>query len=86
MITFKISFVENWKDKGYNYVLIVPRQKYGVLRPLAKEKPIKKGYTIEIDELRLIHMEDDYFFVKKKDASHITSLSDTNHFRERLAS
>jgi hypothetical protein len=86
MITFKISFVENWKEKGYNYILIVPRQKYGVLRPLTSEKTIKKGYTIEIDELRLIHMEDDYFFVKKKDAAQIPLMSEVPLFRERLAS
>jgi hypothetical protein len=83
MITFNISLAETWKEQGYNYILIVPRQKYGVLRPLTSERPIKKGYTIEIDELRLIHMEEDYFVVKKKDAA---ALAHIEHFRTRLAS
>jgi hypothetical protein len=67
MITFNASFVENWREKGYKYIFILPRDKYGVLRPLADDKPVRKGYTIEIDELRFIHMEDDYFIVKQKD-------------------
>ena len=68
MITFNISFVENWKEKGYNHILIVPREKYGVLRPLTYDKPVQKGYTIQIDELKFIHMDEEYFLVKQKDA------------------
>jgi hypothetical protein len=86
MTTFNISFVENWKDKGYNYILIVPREKYGVLRPLKAEKAVKRGYTIEIDELRFIHMEADYFVVKKKDASQFNRSISSNRFVGRLAS
>jgi hypothetical protein len=69
MTTFNISFVENWKENGYNYILILPRDKYGVLRPLTYEKSVLRGYTIGIDELRFIHIEKDYFIVKEKDAS-----------------
>lgn len=68
MTTFNISFVESWKDKGYNYILVLPRDKYGVLRPLTYEKSVQKGYTIQIDELRFIQMQEDYFVVKTKDA------------------
>jgi hypothetical protein len=68
MITFNISFAENWKEKGFNHILIVPREKYGVLRPLTHDKPVLKGYTIQIDELKFIQMDEDYFLVKKKDA------------------
>jgi hypothetical protein len=69
MITFNASFVENWRDRGYRYILILPRDKYGVLRPLNEDRPVAKGYTIELDELRFIHMDDDYFLVKEKDGS-----------------
>ena len=69
MITFHASFVENWRDRGYKFILILPRDKYGVLRPLNEDRPVGKGYTIELDELRFIHMDDDYFLVKEKDGS-----------------
>jgi hypothetical protein len=69
MITFNVSFVENWKENGYSYILVLPREKYGVLRPLAQDKPVQKGYTIQIEELKFIQIEADYFLVKKKDAS-----------------
>ena len=68
MITFNVSFVENWKEKGYSYILVLPREKYGVLRPLSSDKSVQKGYTIQIDELRFIQTEEDYFLVKQKDA------------------
>jgi hypothetical protein len=69
MISFNVSFVENWKEKGYSYILVLPREKYGVLRPLSHDKPVQKGYTIQIDELRFIQIGEDYFLVKRKDAS-----------------
>jgi hypothetical protein len=68
MISFNVSFVENWKEKGYNYILVLPREKYGVLRPLPSDKNVQKGYTIQIDELRFIQIGEDYFLVKRKDA------------------
>ena len=76
MITFNSSFAENWKEKGYSHILIVPREKYGVLRPLAYDKPVQKGYTIEINELRLLHIDREYFYVKKKDALHPVQASE----------
>lgn len=68
MTTFNLTWIENWKSKGYNYLLVLPREKYGVLRPLNEPREVKKGYTIEIDDLRLIHLDKDYFLVKEKDA------------------
>jgi len=70
MTNFNISFVENWKTKGFGYILVVPRDKYGVLRPLTHEKPVLRGYTIQIDELKFINLKEEYFLVKQKDASH----------------
>ena len=69
MTNFNISFVENWKTKGFSYILVVPRDKYGVLRPLTYEKPVMRGYTIQIDELKFINLKEEYFLVKQKDAS-----------------
>ena len=80
MITFNLSFVQNWKEKGYNHILIVPREKYGVLRPLTYDKAVQKGYTIEIDELRFIHMEENYFIVKQKDATVLKGISHAGNF------
>jgi hypothetical protein len=75
MISFNVSFVENWKEKGYNYILVLPREKYGVLRPLPTDKNVQKGYTIQIDELKFIQIGEDYFVVKRKDALEYASAS-----------
>jgi hypothetical protein len=75
MTTFNITFAKNWKERGYSYVLILPRDKYGVLRPLTYEKNVQKGYTIQIDELRFIQMQEEYFLVKTKDAAHLREIS-----------
>ena len=70
MINFNITFAENWKQKGYQYILVLPRDKYVVMRPLKTDKNVHKGYTIQIHELKFLHADtgDDYFIVKKKDA------------------
>jgi hypothetical protein len=68
MVVFNTSILENWKQNGYQYILILPRDKYGVLRPLRTDKPAKKGYTIEISEIRLLQMAEDYFLTMEKDA------------------
>jgi hypothetical protein len=75
MISFNVSFVENWKEKGYNYILVLPREKYGVLRPLPTDKNVQRGYTIQIDELKFIQIGDDYFLVKRKDAFEFANTS-----------
>jgi hypothetical protein len=80
MTLFNVSFLENWKDKGYNYILIMPRDKYGVLRPLSYDKPVQKGYTIQIDELQFIPVEADYFLVKSKDAMHVIEKQGVRNF------
>ena len=80
MITFNSSFVQHWKERGYNHILILPREKYGVLRPLTYDKTVQKGYTIEIDELKFIHMEENYFIVKQKDATVFTNTIHTGNF------
>jgi hypothetical protein len=68
MVVFNTSILENWKQNGYQYILILPRDKYGVLRPLHTDKPAKRGYTIEISEIRLLQLADDYFLTMEKDA------------------
>ena len=69
MVVFNPSILENWKQTGYRYVFILPRDKYGVLRPLIEDKPFKKGYTIEISEMDLLQIAEDYFLTKEKDAA-----------------
>ena len=68
MIAFSSSTLHLWKALGYRYILVLPRDKYGILRPLAYEKPVRKGYIIEISEMSLIQMAEDYFLTKEKDA------------------
>jgi hypothetical protein len=68
MVVFSIDILESWKQSGYQYILILPRDKYGVLRPLHYDKPAKKGYTIEISEIRLLQLAEGYFLTMEKDA------------------
>jgi hypothetical protein len=68
MVVFNTTILENWKQCGYQYILILPRDKYGVLRPLYRDKPAKKGYTIQISEIRLLQLAEDYFLTMEKDA------------------
>jgi hypothetical protein len=67
MVAFNPSILENWKTSGYKYIYVLPLKKYGVLQPLVNEKERKRGYTIQIDELNLIQMAEDYFLTKEKD-------------------
>jgi hypothetical protein len=85
MTTFNISFVENWKTKGFSYILVVPRDKYGVLRPLTHEKQVLKGYTIQIDELKFINLKEEYFLVKQKDAFHLNGGHSSGNLLARSA-
>jgi hypothetical protein len=75
MVAFNTSILHKWKTEGYRFILVLPRDKYGVLRPLLADKPVKKGYTIEISEITLIQMAEDYFLTKEKDARSRTSAS-----------
>jgi hypothetical protein len=68
MVAFKTSYLNKWRLFGYRFILVLPRDKYGVLRPLVEDKPVKKGYTIELSEINLIQMAEDYFITKEKDA------------------
>lgn len=68
MVAFNPSILENWKTSGYKYIYVLPLKKYGVLQPLVSEKEKKRGYTIQIDELNLIQMTEDYFLTKEKDS------------------
>ena len=68
MVVFNTSILEHWKQNGYRYILILPRDKYGVLRPLKNDINATKGYTIEISEIQLLQLADDYFITKEKDA------------------
>jgi hypothetical protein len=68
MVLFTPSVLENWKQLGYRYILIMPGDKYGVLRPLYNDRPAVKGYTIEFSEIPLLHLSDNYFLVKEKDS------------------
>ncbi len=68
MTSFRSSTLSHWKALGYRYILVLPRDKYGVLRPLTDDRSVRKGYTIEISELSLIQMAEDYFLTKEKDA------------------
>ncbi|HEY8936928.1 MAG TPA: hypothetical protein VIM65_16995 [Cyclobacteriaceae bacterium] len=66
MISFNSEMVKTWKGCGYNFIHVVPFEKYGVLQPLVHDKDVKKGYTIFIDEMNLIQMAEDYFLTKEK--------------------
>jgi hypothetical protein len=68
MVAFNKTLMTTWKNVGYNFILVLPLEKYGVLRPLVEDKNVKRGYTIEINELILIQMAEDYFLTKEKDA------------------
>ena len=68
MVVFNNSILENWKQSGYRYILILPRDKYGVLRPLYSDKNARKGYTIKISEIKLLQLTEEYFLAKEKDA------------------
>jgi hypothetical protein len=67
MITFHASFIETWKTRGYRFILVLPREKYGILRPLAYDKPLNKGFTIQLSEIGLLQITDNYFFTMDKD-------------------
>jgi hypothetical protein len=68
MVAFNASILQQWKSQGYRFILVLPRDKYGVLRPLRDDKSVSKGYTIDISEISLIQMAEDYFLTKEKDA------------------
>ena len=75
MVAFNSTILHLWKSYGYRFILVLPRDKYGVLKPLLEDKPVKKGYTIEISEMSLLQMAEDYFITKEKDAEMSTSRS-----------
>ena len=53
MVVFNPLILQNWKLSGYKFIYVLPRNKYGVLRPLSEDRSVKRGYTIEIGELPL---------------------------------
>jgi hypothetical protein len=67
MVVFNNSFLENWKVSGFRYILVLPLDKYGVLRPLVDDKNVTRGYTLEMSEAKLLQIADDYFFTMEKD-------------------
>lgn len=67
MILFNLSHFDDWKSKGFKYVLVVPRDKYGVLRPLLSDKSVRKGYTLEMSEVKLLQVAENYFLTMDKD-------------------
>ena len=74
MVAFNTSILHQWKNHGFRFILVMPREKYGVLRPLVDDKTdLRRGYTIEIGEISLIQMAEDYFVTKEKDAMIISS-------------
>lgn len=75
MVAFNSSVLHLWKAQGYRFILVLPRDKYGVLRPLRDDRTVKKGYTIEISEITLIQMAEDYFITKEKDAALVSRSS-----------
>jgi hypothetical protein len=68
MTTFTPSLLPLWKNSGYRFIHVLPRDKYGVLRPLVEDRMVKFGYTIEITELSLLQITEDYFLTKDKDS------------------
>lgn len=67
MVAFHDSFIENWKVNGYRYILVLPFDKFGVLRPLTTDKNVTHGYTIEMSEVKLLQIAQDYFLTMEKD-------------------
>ena len=67
MILFKASLLETWKARGFQFILVLPREKYGVLRPLMHDKPLKKGFTIHMSEIGLLQITENYFYAMDKD-------------------
>lgn len=67
MVVFHDSFIENWKLSGFRYILVLPLEKFGVLRPLTSDKNVTHGYTIEMSEVKLLQIADDYFLTMEKD-------------------
>jgi len=74
MVVFNPLILQNWKLSGYKFIYVLPRNKYGVLRPLVEDRSVKRGYTIEITELPLLQISENYFFTKEKDAMHRTTI------------
>ena len=69
MVLYRDSFIDHWKQRGYRFVLVMPREKYGILKPLYFDKPaLRKGFTIEISEINLLQISEDYFLIMDKDA------------------
>ena len=69
MVLYRDSFLDHWKQRGFRFVLVMPREKYGILKPLYSDKPsLKKGFTIEISEINLLQISEDYFLTMDKDA------------------
>ena len=68
MVSFHLSFVDVWKTSGYKFIHVLARKKYGVLRPLFQEADVQKGYVIDITEVGLLQIKEDYFLIKEKNA------------------
>jgi hypothetical protein len=68
MTTFTPSLLPYWKSSGYRFIHVLPRNKYGVLRPLLEDRAVRFGYTIEITELPLLQITEEYFLTKDKDS------------------
>ena len=75
MVLFNSLILQHWKLSGYKFIYVLPRNKYGVLRPLAEDRSVRKGYTIEIGELPLLQISENYFLTKEKDAVQRMSIS-----------
>ena len=75
MVLFNSLILQHWKLSGYKFIYVLPRNKYGVLRPLAEDRSVRKGYTIEIGELPLLQISENYFLTKDKDAVQRMSIS-----------
>jgi hypothetical protein len=67
MVVYNSSYLEKWKLLGYKFILVLPLDKYGVLRPLMYEKDVNKGFTIRLCEVDLLQITEDYFFAMEKD-------------------
>ena len=75
MVTFNPSIIDAWRTFGYNFVHVLPLEKYGVLRPLTREREVRKGFIIQISEVGLLQLHDDYFLIKEKNALNPTYIS-----------
>ena len=60
MVVFNYSYLDSWRSQGYKYILVLPLEKFGVLRPLANDRNLKKGYTLEMSEVNLLQIAEDY--------------------------